>query len=48
MFQVSFMVACRKIQGNFKGVSWKIEGCVKITFKWVSSVFERSSKDVPG
>ena len=48
MFQVSFMVAFRKFQGSFKGVSWKNEGCVKITFKWVSSVFERNSKGIQG
>ena len=46
MFQGSFIVACRK--GSVKGISRKIEGFVKVTFKWVSSVFERSSKDVPG
>ena len=31
----------RKFQGSFKGVSRKIEGCDKITFELVSSVFDR-------
>ena len=33
-----------KFQGSFKGVSRKIEGCVKVPFEWVSSVFERKKE----